>query len=83
VIFDFFRCQLYFIQIWKVKANIRLVYLIRFSIFLAVSCKNGFFGSQNFKGSLYKVRNFFSQNRPIWVSKDPYFYADFKKLNSP
>jgi hypothetical protein len=31
----------------------------------------------------YKVRNFFSQNRPIWVSKDPYFYANFKKLNLP
>jgi hypothetical protein len=26
---------------------------------------------------------FLSQNRPIWVSKDPYFYADFKKLNLP
>jgi hypothetical protein len=24
---------------------------------------------------------FFSQNRQIWVSIDPYFSADFKKLN--
>jgi hypothetical protein len=24
-----------------------------------------------------------SQNRPIQVSKDPYFYADFKNVNLP
>jgi hypothetical protein len=32
----------------------------------------------------YKVRQFFlSQNRSIWVSKDPYIYADFQNVNLP
>jgi hypothetical protein len=46
-------------------------------------CENGFFGAKKVKNSPYKVRNIFSQNRPIWVSKDSYFYADFKKVNLP
>jgi hypothetical protein len=48
-----------------------------------VSCENGFLGAKKVKDSLDKVRNFFSQNRPKWVSKDPYFYADFKNVNIP
>jgi hypothetical protein len=34
-------------------------YKIRFSQFLAISCKNGLLGSKNVRSSPYKVRNFF------------------------
>jgi hypothetical protein len=29
----------------------------------------------------YKRSEFFSQNRPLKVSKDPYFYTDLKNVN--
>jgi hypothetical protein len=57
---------------------------IFFPIFSAVSCENGFLGSGNVKDSKYTVRSeifFLFSNRPIWVSKDPYFYAVLKKLD--
>jgi hypothetical protein len=34
-------------------------------------------------GHYIRSGNLFSQNRPIWVSIDLYFYAHFKKLNLP
>jgi hypothetical protein len=45
--------------------NSKIKLKIRFSLFWAVSCENGFFGAKKVKDSLYEVINFFSQKRPI------------------
>jgi hypothetical protein len=42
--FWLFRFWLYFIKIWNVKQNLRLVYEICFPIFLVVSCENYILG---------------------------------------
>jgi hypothetical protein len=73
----------YFKQIWIAVKILRSNYKICFSLYLPISCENGIFVSKIVRSSLYKVRNFFSWNRSIWVSKDPHFYADFKNVNTP
>jgi hypothetical protein len=37
-----------------------------------------FFVLQKEKNLLNRVKNLFSSNGSIWVSKNPYFYIDFK-----
>jgi hypothetical protein len=73
----------YFKQIWIAVKILRSNYKIRFSLYLAISCENGIFGSKKVGSSLYKGRHFFYWNRSIWVSKEPYFHADFKNVNIP
>jgi hypothetical protein len=73
----------YFKQIWIAVKILRSNYKIRFSLYLAISSENGIFGFKKVRSSLYEVRHFFSWNRSIWVSKEPYFHADFKNVNIP
>jgi hypothetical protein len=46
-----------------------------------VHCGNGISGQQRAKNPQNRGQNFFHSNRPIWVSKNPKFYADFKKCS--
>jgi hypothetical protein len=82
----------YFKLIWIAGKILRSNYKIRFALFLATSCENGVFWSWKIKEYIhtyiyiqymYKGRQHFSWNRSISVSKDPYFYADFKNVDLP
>jgi hypothetical protein len=46
-----------------------------------VHCGNGIYVHQSAKNPLNRGQNFFPSNRPIWVSKNPKFYADFKNAH--
>jgi hypothetical protein len=48
-----------------------------------VHCGNGISGHQKTKIPLNKGQNFSPSNRPIWVSKNLKFYADFKNAHIP
>jgi hypothetical protein len=48
-----------------------------------VHCENGISGYQRAKNPLNRGQNFFPSNRPLWVSKNLKFYADFKKAHIP
>jgi hypothetical protein len=48
-----------------------------------VHCGNGISGHQGAKIPLNRGQIFFHSNRPIWVSKNPKFYADFKNAHIP
>jgi hypothetical protein len=59
VIFDFFWILIILHIDLESLSKSKTCLLNTFSIFSAVSCENGFLGSQNFKGSLYKGQKFF------------------------